>query len=216
LPAIAQKFSQQYPRVVLHVMHSNLAELQFADLRNRDVELVLGRIQTPFVEDDLVAETLLDEPLLLTAGIKNKWSRRRQIELAELVDEPWILSPPDSLPGLLQAEVFRASGLPVPRPSMVTLSVQLFSIMLSTGRYVALLPGSIMRSGAHGPSLKILPAKLLSRPRPVGIVVVKDRTRSPVAERFIECARAVTKGLTKLPLNGITLQKGKVTNTLSG
>jgi len=50
LPAIAERFSRDYPQVVLHLLHSNIAALQYSDLRNRDVELLLGRIQTPFAE----------------------------------------------------------------------------------------------------------------------------------------------------------------------
>ena len=41
-------------------------------------------------------------------------------------------------------------------------------------------------------SIKILPIKVMSRPRPVGFITVKDRTLTPLAERFIDCARKVT------------------------
>ena len=61
LSAIIARFSQQYPCATLHVAHSNIVTLQYGDLRNRDVELILGRIQAPFAEEDLIAETLFHE-----------------------------------------------------------------------------------------------------------------------------------------------------------
>jgi DNA-binding transcriptional LysR family regulator len=195
LSAIIERFSQKYPRAVLQVMHSNIVTLQYVDLRNRDVELILGRIQAPFAEEDLIAETLFHESMVVVTGTTNRWARRRLIELRELIDEPWVLAQPDSLPRRLQEEAFRESGLEAPRANVVLVSLQLYTMLLATGRWIGMIPGSIMRYGAKGMSLKILPIKVLSPPRAVGVVTLKNRTLSPLAARFIDCARAVTKGL---------------------
>jgi hypothetical protein len=50
-----------------------------------------------------------------------------------------------------------------------------------------------MRFGGKQMHLKVLPVKILSPPAPVGFVTVKDRTLTPLAERFIECARKIAK-----------------------
>jgi DNA-binding transcriptional LysR family regulator len=133
--------------------------------------------------------------MLVAAGMTSPWARRRRIELGELIDEPWVLAPPDSLPGQLYEETFLASGLAAPRASVVTLSIHLCSTMVASGRFITLLPGSLLRLAAKRLSLKILPVELPSLPRPVGIVTVKNRTLSPFAVRFIACAREVAKSL---------------------
>jgi len=46
---------------------------------------------------------------------------------------------------------------------------------------------------AYFKSLKVLPVDLPVRPWPVNIVTLKNRTLNPVAGRFIECAREVTR-----------------------
>jgi hypothetical protein len=64
-------------------------------LRDRTFDLILGRpplIDTPLI-DDIDAEALLDDPLVVVAGSRSHWTRRRKIDLAELIGEPWILSP---------------------------------------------------------------------------------------------------------------------------
>ena len=48
-----------------------------------------------------------------------------------------------------------------------------------------------MRFGDKRMRIKILPIKVLSPPAPVGFITVKDRTLTPLAERFIECSRKV-------------------------
>ena len=42
-------------------------------------------------------------------------------------------------------------------------------------------------------SLKVLPVNLPIRPWPLSILTLKNRTMSPVVERFIECAREIAK-----------------------
>jgi len=64
-----------------------------------------------------------------------------------------------------------------------------------TGRYVALLPASLLRLAGKRLSFRILPVELPSPPRPVGIVTVKNRTLSPFGQRFVDCARQVAKPL---------------------
>jgi DNA-binding transcriptional LysR family regulator len=62
--------------------------------------------------------------------------------------------------------------------------------MIETGRWLGLVPASVMRFGGQGMRLKVLPVTL-SPTAPVGFVTVRDRTLTPLAERFIECARKV-------------------------
>src|ERR1700719_2991007 len=47
--------------------------------------------------------------------------------------------------------------------------------------------------------LKALPVDLPVRPWPVAIVTLKNRTLNPVVERFIECARDVSKSFSREP-----------------
>jgi hypothetical protein len=52
---------------------------------------------------------------------------------------------------------------------------------------------SVMRFGGKRMRLKVLLVKTLSPPARVGFITVKDRTLTPLAERFIDCARKVAK-----------------------
>jgi DNA-binding transcriptional LysR family regulator len=196
LPAIIVGFSKDFPRAVLHVMHEDIATQQYDNLRNRNVELVLGRLPTTMSESDLVAETLFNEPNVVAAGADSDWAKRRNLTLADLTEEPWVLAQPGSLARSLQDEVFRNSGLEPPSATVLTVSLHLYLRMIETGCWLGLVPGSVMRFGGKQMRIKVLAVKTLSPPAPVGFVTVKGRTLTPLAERFIDCTRKVANSST--------------------
>jgi len=191
LPAIMERFSRDFPRTVFHVLHEDIAIQQYDNLRNRKVELRLGRLPTTMSEPDLVAEPLFDERLVVVAGSESRWAKRRNLTLADLIGEPWMLAQPGSPARSLLEEVFRTSGLEVPSATVLTVSLHLHLRLLETGRWLGLLPASVMRFGSKRMHIKVLPIKVLAPPAPVGFIRVKDRTLTPLAERFIEYSRKV-------------------------
>ena len=195
LPAITEHFLAQHPRVQLRVIHADTALMQFDQLRKHNVELLIGRMPRPFVEEDLVSEPLFDEPFSVVAGRDCHWARRRRLELADLAAETWVLPPPDSVPGISIAEIFREHGLKHPRAGVLTLSVQLTATLIATGRFVGMLPNSVARFSADRVGLKILPVKVPTVLGSVVVITVKNRTPSPLAQLFINSARAVSKSI---------------------
>jgi len=197
LPAVVEQFSRQYPGACLHVAYADTASAQFDELRERKVDLLIGTMPKPFVEEDLTAEHLFDEKILVLASANSPWARRRRIAFSDLADEAWVLAPPDSVPGRIRSGIFAAKGVQVPRASIFSLSIHLTTSLVSTGRFVALLPASVARFSAKRLPLKILPVKLPPLGVAVGIITVKNRTINPLALRFIHCARKVAAPLAK-------------------
>ena|SRR5438270_1045067 len=112
------------------------------------------------------------------------------------MNERWTL-PSDSAGAAQVAEVFRACGLEVPHVSVFSTSIQLYNALVTSGRFLAMLPTSVLWFNPARSSVKVLPVKLPATPWPIGIITLKDRTISPVVQLFIDCARAVAKPLTK-------------------
>ncbi len=193
LPAVIERFSREYPRVHLDVAQAVMSTLHYRELRERSIDLLLGRIPTPFAEDDLQADVVYDDQVVVVAGRQSKWARSRRLKLTDLTGEPWILPPADTLPGSLARELFRAGGAEMPRAPITTLSIQLCCRLVASGRFVTTLPTSILRFGGRDLSLKVLPIKLPVQPRPVGVVTLKNRMLSPVAKLFIECVHRLVR-----------------------
>jgi DNA-binding transcriptional LysR family regulator len=108
---------------------------------------------------------------------------------------PWPDIGPDSVIWPYVAEAFRKSGLDLPQSCIVSNSVPLGIAMLSAGSYLAMLPQSLIWFSGKQLGMRALPIQLPIRPPPVGIVTLRNRTVSPVAQLFIECARDVARPL---------------------
>ena len=193
LPAVIERFAQEFPRAAVHVLPENIAIQQYDNLRDRKVEVVFGRLPAMMNEPDLVSEALFDEPNVVVAGSESRWAKRRNLTLADLTGEPWVLAQPGSLARSLHDEMFRRSGVAPPSATVLTVSLHLYMRLIETGRWLGLVPASVMRFGGKRMHLKALPVRVLSPPAPVGFITVKDRTLTPLAERFIECTRKVAR-----------------------
>jgi DNA-binding transcriptional LysR family regulator len=189
LPAVMDRFTREHPRVRLTVTQAVINTQHYRELRERSIDLFLGRIPSPFAEDDLEAEIVYDDPVVVVAGARSRWVRARNLNLAGLTGEPWVLPPEDTIAGPLARDLFRASGTEMPLAPVTTLSIHLCCRLAATGRFITTLPTSVLRFGGGHRSLKVLPVKLPKQARPVGVVTLKKRTLSPVATRFIDAVR---------------------------
>jgi DNA-binding transcriptional LysR family regulator len=197
LATVYERLRRQYPRIAIHVTQVPVISQQVRELRERKVDLIFGRIGRS-IEADIAAEVLFHDRTFVVAGPQNKWSRRRKIKLADLADEPWALSPPDTLIGSLLAEAFRVSGLDPQRKSLATGSIHLQTALLASGPFLVVLPGSVLRFSKNLPPLKVLAVDLPVPAWPFGIMTLKNRPIGPAVRLFIERAREVAKPLAKL------------------
>jgi DNA-binding transcriptional LysR family regulator len=180
LPAIIDQMSRQYPRILFHVTRIPTDMQQYRALRDRQVELLIGRLPKPAAEKDLDIDVLFVEPILVAAGSKGPWLRRRKVTLAELVDEPWVLPQLDHLVGMMVTDLFRAQGLEPPKRGVVCSSIHMNDALLATGRYLAFYSRSLLQMNARRLSIGALPVDLRPQSTRVGVVALKNRTPNPL------------------------------------
>jgi len=197
VPAIIDRLSRRYPRVDVHVVHAETGTLELRELRQRDVDLMVGRILRP-LDDDIDAEVLFEDRRFVVAGARSRWAGRRKLALAELAHEPWILDPPNAAAIPLITAAFRAHGLELPRRNVTSFSLHVRIYLLGTGRFLAIMQDSTLRFYAKPWSIKVLPIDLGVPPQKVAIFTLKNRTLSPAVKLFIECARQVARPLAKI------------------
>jgi DNA-binding transcriptional LysR family regulator len=191
IPAVIDKLTQKIPQALFKL------ELDDAvgQLRDRKVEFVIARLLSPQLETGLEAEILFHERVFVAAGPTSKWVRRPKVALGELVKERWILAPPEIVDGSPLVEAFRAAGLAMPDVKVLGLSLPLRNGLLATGRFLTIVPGSVLTFGAERRLLKALPIELPAWRLPVALITLKNRTLTPLARLFIETTREITKKL---------------------
>jgi len=196
--AVIDRLSRQYPRVIFHIVAGSTPAVYEA-LRERRVEI--GFVRIGFMgmsglapETDVHHELLFDEPMVLVVSADNPWAHRRKIKLADLLNEPWTW--PTALDSLIVG-AFQASGIDAPRAAVYADAINVRAKLALTGRFIAVLPAAMMKLPAKDPSLKVLPVELSTTHMHCGIASLKNRTLSPLAQLFIECAREIAKPLVK-------------------
>jgi DNA-binding transcriptional LysR family regulator len=194
LTPVIRSLMQRYPGLVVHVTDVVAPTLELPLLCDRTIDLALVRVaRAParhhFGTEDLNAEVLFNDELVVVAGLQSKWARRRKLDLDELLDEPWILPPPHTLNSTIVMDAFRSRGPKTPKVRLVTYSVQLRIDLVADGSFITTLPLSMMNVCADRFALKILPVKLPVRQWPVVLATLKNRTLNPVAQLFIASLR---------------------------
>jgi DNA-binding transcriptional LysR family regulator len=194
--SVIDRLSRRYPRIVIHLM-AGQTDATYRTLNERNIDLVIARRFGPIADEGLDHEFLFDDPLVVVAGAQSSWARRRRIVLADLMNEPWVLPPPDSAAGLLISKAFRASDLDYPRATVVSVSPEARLTLLPSGRFLTIAPASPFRFSSTRSEIKVLPVKLPFTRLPIEIVTLKNRTLSPVAQLFIKTAHEVATPLAK-------------------
>jgi hypothetical protein len=69
--------------------------------------------------------------------------------------------------------------------------------LLATGRFLTILPVSVLRFRTTDAEIKVLPVELRATRVPNGIITLKNRTISPTARLFFEHAREVARAMAR-------------------
>ena len=187
------RLSRKYPQTYFHVVTGDGGTL-YKNLLDKSIEVAICRMMGPLPEE-LAAEVVFYDSLVVLSSAKNPLTRRRKLTLAELMDEPWALPPADSFFSSLIDDVFRANGHQPPRSTVATLSEYMRNDLLATGRFLTVLPGFMLKTKGKHSQLKALPVTLPNARMPIGIITLKNRTLTPLAQVFIEAIRVTAKSM---------------------
>jgi DNA-binding transcriptional LysR family regulator len=192
---VIHQLTEQFPRMSFHITVGDLRTLS-RELDARHIDFVVSRMYSAASEEHSVEE-LFDDPLVVVTGPNNPLARRRKVEFAELLEQPWTLQPRENNFGAFAMDALRAAGLAPPRITVATTSANLRGEMLATGRYLTMVPRFWMLLPRRHPSLRVLPVELPHTRLKVAIITLKNRSLSRATELFIDSVRTLTKPLAR-------------------
>lgn len=165
--------------------------VEFPELHDRKIDLAFARLAKNAVQgrltDELNAEVLFNDGYSVVVGAKSKRARRK-VGLADLVDEPWIMTPLDALGDSFVGGAFRRRGLKLPRMVITTFSIYLRNNLVGSGEFIIALPRSVLQLYRRPHLLKALPIDLSVQP-PLAIVTLRNWALTLGVRLFIQCAR---------------------------
>src|ERR1043165_2162412 len=194
--AVIERLSRRHPRITFRIVAEGVNQsAQANNLTERKVDLLIFRNVAAVINGQTSFEFLFKSPYVVAAGAGNAWLKRRRLTLSELMEERWTLPAPDDAFGTFVTEAFRSAGLEYPRAAVATSALEIRANLLRTGHYLSIVPEFWLQLPAPHSFIKKLPVELPVTGAPIGIITLKGRELSPVAQLFIDCAREVAKPL---------------------
>jgi DNA-binding transcriptional LysR family regulator len=184
------RLSRQYPHIVYQVSISDTTTLM-RELRERTMDIAITRWTSKNAADDLVAEALFKTDLAVMADRHHPLVRARKLSLKSLMDERWTLSPPDSFLGQIVGDVFRRDGLALPLATVTSISIYMRLTLLASGRFLTILPTSMLRHPADKVWLRALAVDLKDSPASISAITLRKRRISAPAKLFLQSCREV-------------------------
>lgn len=195
LPRLLSALLVQRPGFALSVVEGS-ADFLLAELRARNIDIVLGRTPPPAKRaGDLDYQHLYDEKLLLVSGPGNPLARRQRITLRDTLDQDWALPPPGSMLHRVIEETFSRRNLPLPAARAQASSPYLVLELVVAAKMVTLLPGSILANRQGRPAVAVL---MQAAPMPygaVGCMTLRAKQLTPATAEFVSILRAGLPGI---------------------
>ena len=197
---VIQRLAHDYPRLSVELTDAMTRTFEFPLLYQRKLDLVVARLaihREKAIPGDLAIEILFEDRLCLVAGANSRWARRRKIDIAELAGEPWIMTPHDGIGASWLREAFQCCGVEMPPGCVTTYSAYLRSTLVGSGRFISVLPLSVVHLNAARFSLHPLPVTLPAPPWHIGIVTLKNRALNPAVGIFLKYLRGAAQVMAK-------------------
>ena len=174
---------RKYPRIRYSITISDGDSLN-RDLRERKLDIVFRRWLPTLNADDLTIEVVLKHALGVLAERHHPLLRRRKLKLADLMEERWALSPPDSFLGRVVVDLFARRNLPLPPAIVTTVSVYMRLSLLASGKFISVLPLTLLQQSSGGNLLRALDVDLSDSFAPIALVTLKKRQPSGALKLF--------------------------------
>jgi DNA-binding transcriptional LysR family regulator len=192
--AVFNHLVPRYPRMRFELTVGP-TDVLLRQLRQRDVEIVISRLASMAGNDDLSVETLFQDELVVICSKQSKWARRRNVSLAELVGEPWVLPPATAfLAGIMRGE-FEAQGLKFPRATVTTSCTYSLSVLIGNGNFLGIHPRAMLTTPNEHPQLTAVDVRLPTTRGEIGLIALKDRSLSAVAKLFAQSVAPVVQDI---------------------
>lgn len=199
--AVFNHLVRRYPRMRFELSVAGTDEL-LQQLRRRETELVISRLSPAVQDEDLRIETLFHDELAVICSKANRWARRENVALAELTAEPWVLPPPTGFLTQVMRSAFAAQGLALPQATVTTSSTYALGILVGHGDFLGIHPRAMLAAPEGHPLLAAVDVRLPETHGPIGLIALRDRSLSPIAELFRRSAVPIARAMQWQPMSG--------------
>lgn len=158
-------------------------------LLNGQLDIVLGRILETSSVPFLNFEPISDEVHRLIVRPGHPLTQHPNLQLADLVEQSWIVPPAGSIVRDRLTSLFLSEGLDPPAETVETLAIPLIVSLLTSTDMLVALPEALVQSYLDSGHLVALPYDLGLRMDVYGIITRRGHVMAPGAEAMLEALR---------------------------
>ncbi|MBE1535757.1 LysR substrate-binding domain-containing protein [Actinomadura algeriensis] len=192
LPRAIAALKASRPGITVIVREATF-DAQVPRLLDGEIDLILGRLNPIGEQHGLRQITLYGEPVRLVARRGHPARDRRDLDLAALLDYPWVLPLEQTELRRELEQVFRAEGLVPPGDLVECTSVLTVRTLVRDTDMIAALPELVARTDDE---LAPLPVPLETVRRQVGVTLPAHRAPTPSARLMLEHLRREAAAIT--------------------
>jgi DNA-binding transcriptional LysR family regulator len=189
IPMAVARMKQRHAGILINVDVDSSRQL-VQRLLQGSLDIVLGQELDPQGADEVVYEPLAgDEPHAIIASARHPLAGRKDLQLEDLVGQPWILPPAGSLLRDKVAARLVERGMPLPTNIVETTSLPLITALLQQSNMVAALPQEAVQSSCEAGHLTVLLGDLTLGVGAFGLITRRNHKLSQAAQIMLSTLR---------------------------
>jgi DNA-binding transcriptional LysR family regulator len=189
LPPYLKRFRELHPDVELHVEYRRSGQIYPLVLNN---EVDLGLVSYPTKRKGVTIEPFLQDRLVLICHPKHPFAGRKRIRLQDLEGENFIAFEPD-LPTRKVIDRHLKERRVVVRRTMEFDNIETVKRAVEIESGISIVPENTVQQEAESGVLVAIPIERPELIRPIGILLKRNRARSPALKEFIALLQRETE-----------------------
>lgn len=188
IPLTVARVKQQHPAILITVELDSSKPLVERLLQGH-LDMLVARVLDSHGAERLSFEPLADETHAVIAGSHHPLAGKGNLQLEDVVTQPWVLPVPGSLVRDKLVSVFLQRGLPLPTDVVDTSSLPVITSLLRTTNMIAPLPEESVHSICASGALTVLVEDMGLDIGSFGIIVRRKHKLSPGAQIVLKTLR---------------------------
>jgi DNA-binding transcriptional LysR family regulator len=189
LPTLITEFRQSHPKSKLYLLVSNTKRvIELLNAGNIDLGLVEGDVS----RQKMVVKKLLSDELLLIVSPEHHWARRKEVSIAELCKEPFLLREPGSGTRQMIEKFLNRHGITLHdlKISAILGSTEAIKNAVENGLGISIISRWAARKENRYGTLHLLNIKEEKMARDFSLIMNKNAVSSNSLEEFVSFLKA--------------------------
>ncbi|RAU42441.1 MULTISPECIES: LysR family transcriptional regulator [unclassified Pseudomonas] len=183
LPDAIVQLKRRWPLLSIEIVEQTSDHLMEM-LDDKKLDLAVARYTDESQQQVYDFQALAPEPFCMVVNSRHPLTEFEETPLQELGNWPWILYPVGTPIRARMEQAFAKAGIPLPRNTIDTISMQTFLQVLQSGPMIAMLPASMAQPHLEGGLLKVLNTPLKLAPQDYGILTRRGEPLLGAASEF--------------------------------